>query len=329
MLVSIILPTYNRAAFLPQALASIRSQTWTSWELVVVDDGSTDGTEAVLRQEVEGWPQPVHYVRQNNRGAYGARNTGLDHANGDCLAFFDSDDLWLPHHLERCATALASDASVDWVYAACRMVDQASGTTISPTTFVVDGRPRPFLSLSTRRVGAMRVIDDARTLECQLRHGLYAGLQNSVIRRRVFDGRRFVESYRVVEDVLFLCRALANGLTIGYLDDVHVVYRVHDDNSSASAAGAAPARLLPIFEEQVRGLQSLGSDPSLPPPARAVLQAELGTIYFWRLGYSGYWAMGRRRDALRAFRQGLRRRPRDWRMWKTFAACLVRPARAQ
>ncbi len=329
MLVSIILPTYNRAAFLPQALESIRAQTWSNWELIVVDDGSTDDTQAVLSQHVQGWTQPVRYIRQENRGAYGARNTGLDHARGECLAFFDSDDLWLPHHLERCVAALASEPSVDWVYAACTMVDQASGRTLAPTTFMIDGRPRPFLALSSRSVGPLRVIDDGRALEWQLRHGLYAGLQNSVIRGRVFEGHRFVESYRVVEDVLFLCRALAAGLSIGYLTDVHVVYRVHDDNSSASAAGAAPARLLPIFEEQVRGLELLAADPSLPARARDVLNVELGTIYFWRLGYSGYWAMGRRRDAMRAFRQGLRRRPRDWRMWKTFAACLVRPARAQ
>src|SRR4051812_27741752 len=91
--VSVILPTYNRAKFLPQAFASIKAQTFTDWELVVVDDGSTDDTAAVVAEQTRGWPQSVRYVRQENRGAYGARNTGLDLVRGDAVAFFDSDDV--------------------------------------------------------------------------------------------------------------------------------------------------------------------------------------------------------------------------------------------
>src|SRR5438105_13937181 len=91
--VSIILPTYNRAKFLPQALASIRAQQFTDWELIVVDDGSTDDTAAVVRGLATDITQPVRYVRQENQGPYAARNTGLDHAAGELVAFFDSDDL--------------------------------------------------------------------------------------------------------------------------------------------------------------------------------------------------------------------------------------------
>src|SRR5262245_53377862 len=101
--VSIILPTFNRARFLPEACAAIRGQRWADWELIVVDDGSTDDTERVVREQTAGWQQPVKYVRQKNQGAYGARNTGLDHARGKYIAFYDSDDLWLPHHLADCA----------------------------------------------------------------------------------------------------------------------------------------------------------------------------------------------------------------------------------
>jgi glycosyltransferase involved in cell wall biosynthesis len=88
--VSIILPTFNRARFLPEAFASIRQQRFLDWELIVVDDGSTDDTDAVVRQSLQGVPQPIKYVKQENQGAYGARNTGVDHASGEFLAFFDS-----------------------------------------------------------------------------------------------------------------------------------------------------------------------------------------------------------------------------------------------
>ena len=88
--VSIILPTYNRAHFLPQAFASIRGQEFTNWELIIVDDGSTDDTAELVQQFRQDTPQPVRYVFQDNQGAYGARNTGLDHIAGEYVAFFDS-----------------------------------------------------------------------------------------------------------------------------------------------------------------------------------------------------------------------------------------------
>src|SRR4051794_19288059 len=125
--VSVILPTYNRAKFLPQAFASIKSQTFTDWELIVVDDGSTDDTRSVVEEQTRGWAQPVRYHRQENRGAYGARNAGLDLTRGESVAFFDSDDVWLPHHLADCAAALADNPDVDWVYGASRIVDQETG----------------------------------------------------------------------------------------------------------------------------------------------------------------------------------------------------------
>jgi len=79
-MVSIVLPTYNRAQFLPAAFASIANQTFTDWELVIVDDGSTDNTADVVRSFEA--TQPVRCVRQENRGAYAARNRGLDEATG-------------------------------------------------------------------------------------------------------------------------------------------------------------------------------------------------------------------------------------------------------
>src|SRR4051812_16716694 len=145
--VSVILPTYNRAKFLPQAFASIRSQTFTDWELIVVDDGSTDDTAALVAELTRGWEQPMRYHRQENRGAYGARNTGLDLARGEYVAFFDSDDVWLPHHLGDCYAALAANPDVDWVYGASRSVDQATGRELSPSSFYLAGRAREFLAL--------------------------------------------------------------------------------------------------------------------------------------------------------------------------------------
>lgn len=322
--VSIILPTYNRAAFLPDALRSIESQTYSDWELIVVDDGSTDESAIVIAACQSRLRQTVLYIHQENLGAYGARNTGLDHASGAYVAFFDSDDLWLAHHLQRCVEALDRQPAVDWVFAPCRMVDSATGTVLAPSTFHVGNRPRPLLALKAIADGDLRILTDDRVLECQVTSGLYAGLQNSVIRRRVFEGRRFWEDYRVVEDVLFLIRAIARGVTLAYLPDVNVIYRVHDDNSSASAAGATAGRLIPVFEEHARGFERLLSEVPLPPRVATLLRHQLGSIYFWRLGYAGYWASGETSLALESFAKGLRLRPLSPAMWKAYAVCWLR-----
>lgn len=94
-LVSIVMPTYNRADTILRAIASIRAQCWTDWELIVVDDGSTDDTAARLA----GLDSRIHLLRQENRGVTAARNIGLAAVRGELIAFLDSDDEWLPHHL--------------------------------------------------------------------------------------------------------------------------------------------------------------------------------------------------------------------------------------
>lgn len=100
---SVIIPTYNRAATLPRAVASVLAQTCGDFELIVVDDGSTDDTPALVAAITDG---RVRCIRQENRGVSAARNAGARAANGRYLAFLDSDDAALPHWLERLAAAL-------------------------------------------------------------------------------------------------------------------------------------------------------------------------------------------------------------------------------
>ncbi len=94
-LVSVIIPTYQRAAVLGEAIESVLAQTFTDYELIVVDDGSTDGT----LQVVEKYKEKITFLHQPNRGVSAARNLGIQHSRGQLIAFLDSDDLWLPDKL--------------------------------------------------------------------------------------------------------------------------------------------------------------------------------------------------------------------------------------
>jgi glycosyltransferase involved in cell wall biosynthesis len=100
--VSIILPTFNRADTIVRALKSAQQQTFTDWELIVVDDGSQDDTAALIA----GLDPRITVIRQENRGMTEARNTALRAASGAYCAFLDSDDEFLPHHLELCVAFL-------------------------------------------------------------------------------------------------------------------------------------------------------------------------------------------------------------------------------
>lgn len=326
--VSILLPTYNRAAFLPAAFDSIVKQTLTRWELIIVDDGSTDDTECVVADMRSAVDNPVVYLRQENTGAYGARNVALDHASGEVVAFYDSDDIWLPHHLANCVAALADAPEVSWVWAACRIVDFESGSVIDANTFVVDGHERPFLTLRTRRNGPLRVLDDSRSAAWAIRHGLYAGLQNSVIRRSVFDGHRFESTARnEAEDQLFVIRALKRGVRMGYLNDVHVQYHVHDANSSAPASDQSLDRQLSVYGPLVRGFEALAAQFDWTALERRELKRRLGRGYFWHIGYALLWQGGRQGEALTAFRKGLDFWPWNPTWWKTYLLARLRAAR--
>ena len=94
---SIVIPTYNRATCVRRAIDSVLRQTFKDYELIVVDDGSTDNTSEVVR----GYGERIVYVPQHNRGVSAARNAGISRSVGDWVAFLDSDDEWLPGYLSK------------------------------------------------------------------------------------------------------------------------------------------------------------------------------------------------------------------------------------
>jgi glycosyltransferase involved in cell wall biosynthesis len=96
-LVSTIIPTYNRANLVPEAIDSVLAQTYPHVEVILIDDGSTDGTLEVLRR----YGDRIHVISQPNAGPAAARNRGVMAAQGEMIAFLDSDDLWLPEKLAR------------------------------------------------------------------------------------------------------------------------------------------------------------------------------------------------------------------------------------
>jgi glycosyltransferase involved in cell wall biosynthesis len=118
-LVSVIIPTFNRSDLLQLTLESVRAQTLEDFEVIVVDDGSTDNT----REVVESFDQRFRYVYQVKGGRSRARNRALGLARGRYVAFLDSDDLFFPNKLELQAQRLTDHPEAGWIYSATRNID--------------------------------------------------------------------------------------------------------------------------------------------------------------------------------------------------------------
>lgn len=119
-MVSVIIPTYNRASKCKVAVESVLSQTHGDIEVLVVDDGSTDNTADVI----EGLDKRIRYMRQANAGVSAARNTGLEAARGEYIAFLDSDDAWLPWKIEAQLSVLRAFPEAGMVWTDMKAVDE-------------------------------------------------------------------------------------------------------------------------------------------------------------------------------------------------------------
>jgi glycosyltransferase involved in cell wall biosynthesis len=183
--VSVIIPVYNGAATIGRALASVFAQTFVDYEVVVVNDGSTDDTASVLA----GYGDRIRVVTQANRGLPAARNSGIRASSGEYVAFIDDDDEWLPQMLEQCAAVLDQDPDCGLVYAGAVKVDLA-------------GRQMPDQSSENEDI-------ESPTMEQMLARPWVVVPSRVMVRRAILDRcGGFDERCAVAcEDVLFLLRA--------------------------------------------------------------------------------------------------------------------------
>ena len=127
--VSVIIPVYNCDGYISQAIDSILAQTYQSYEIIVIDDGSTDNT----RKAMEPYMETIHYVYQENQGVSAARNHGIDLARGELIAFLDADDFFLPDKLTAQLRVFDAQPNLGIVHSGWRRVNQ-QGETIKDET---------------------------------------------------------------------------------------------------------------------------------------------------------------------------------------------------
>jgi glycosyltransferase involved in cell wall biosynthesis len=210
--ISIVMPAYNVEPYVGDAIRSALAQTFSDFELIVVDDGSRDGTADVVK-DLASRDSRIQLVQQSNRGLAGARNSALRAARGEFFALLDSDDLWEPSFLEEQFAVLRARGEVDIVTGNGWYLGGAKhGQVARPSP---DPRPAPDLAA---------IIGDEWSVFIM-----------SVFRRRVYTTiGPFDESMRSNEDYDFWLRAAVAGFTFARHDRPLGHYRVRNDSLSAS-----------------------------------------------------------------------------------------------
>lgn len=197
--VSVVIPAYNSAAYTVETVNSVFAQTYADFEVIVVDDGSTDHT----REALKTFGADITYLYKENGGACSARNLGIKRARGEFVACLDCDDLWLPEHLERSVAVLEDQPQWAFVFGPSYLID-GEGQTIGLTNYKFDLSRAYRDLLRENYVVAPSVVMRRACLE---RVGL-------------FDERIFIPA----DWDLWL--RLAHEFAVGYLDTPTVQYRM-------------------------------------------------------------------------------------------------------
>lgn len=232
MPVSVVIPAYNAAAFVEEPIRSVYGQTVEPAEVIVVNDGSADDTESVLRRLQASLPQSFRWVTTPNRGEAAARNLGVTMATGDFIAFLDHDDIWYPQKLAIQLEQLAGDSNLGVSFTAYNQVEPGTTTAIRHASW--DSDPQ--------------VILEGLLSECTIR-----SLSLALIRREILDlVPEFDENLPICCDWLMWLRVAAEGIRIGYIPEVLAEYRWHGGNLSANLAVFFDARcqMLDQFHEE-------------------------------------------------------------------------------
>lgn len=232
--VAVIIPVFNGAKFLAEALESVCAQTRQPTEVIVVDDGSIDGSGAIAARFAG-----VALIAQANAGPSAARNAGVAASSADLVAFLDADDTWLPTKLDRQVAALGEDPGIGLVLCnQCYRFEDPAGP---PGWFrgPVDG---------TAERGAVP--------------------SNWLLPRRVFEQvGQFDPLVRYAEDQEWFARSLAAGVRRHYVQETLVVKRIHGSNASGDVAGNL-ASVLTVLRKKVQRERAASAAAAAMPKVR-------------------------------------------------------------
>ena len=222
MKISAVIPAYNNAAFIAEAITSILIQSMPVYEIIVVDDGSSDNTFAV----VSGFMANIRYHKQDNRGPAAARNQGIKMARGDWIAFLDADDQWTPDKIKKQLIALAGYPELHLIAGDMAEIDQANNI-VTPSVLAKHGLLASYIKNQGRPI--------AKALTKLLAKNFIPTGTVLVLRETLLAVGLFNETIHYGED-LELWAKIAADYPISCLPDILMLRRLHSSNATKASA---------------------------------------------------------------------------------------------
>jgi len=288
-LISVVIPTWNSAGYLPATLDSILGQTWPRVEIILVDDGSTDDTETVLAN----YTDRVIYLRQENWGGPSRpRNAAIARATGDYIAFFDSDDLMDSEKLAAAAAVLQAHPEVDFTFTNFREIDEHDAV-LTPDFLAAY---QNFRRVTTFPEGPDVGYLTGREAYSELLAANFVGTSSVICRRNVFTRvGPFDETMLNADDVDMWRRIAYAGSGFAFINRVLHSYRKREGGVTMRGA----ARRLPAVLKSMRKQLDL----DLSPGERQLVSGRINEVL---VGYGhGLCAEGNFGEAGKIFREAL------------------------
>ena len=304
--VSVIVPTYNCAAYIREALESVLAQTYRDFEVIVVDDGSADDTQAVLAP----FGTRITYVPQENRGAAAARNTGIRLAKGDLVAFLDADDLWMPLFLEREVGALGRFPHAALAFAEGYQIDHGGQIWRSTLPTAPEAFWGWIRDLGNPSVGA---VEGQMYKELLMRNFIRA--PSAVTVRKACLERTAGFDEKLAGEDYSLWLQLARRHTFVFVNMPLYKYRMRPDSKSGDGAVREDRWEKWAVEVLERELGHV------PPELRRMLRRRIAASY-WRLGWRQFHR-NQLQGARPMFRRCLHYEKPHWRAWAYAAASFL------
>ena len=218
--VSVIVPSYNCARFIGEAIDSILKQTQPPEQILIVDDGSTDDTEQVVRGYSD---ERIEYIKQHNAGVSAARNAGLNAARGELVTFLDADDRWRPTFIERMHGFLVGAPSVVCAFANFVRFEHQTGEVLRDQFHYYRELSGP---------DSTRLLTSERAFSTLVACGeIPAFTQVMMFRRSLIESIRFEPHLKLAEDANFALKAFMQGAVV-FTREILAEVRRHDSNAT-------------------------------------------------------------------------------------------------
>lgn len=246
--VSVIIPFYNGKEFIAQAVNSVLRQTYTSYEIIVVDDGSTDDSKKALEQ----FDGKIRYFYQQNQGISNARNKAVKEAKGEYIALLDQDDIWYPRRLEKQVKVMDENSDISIVYSDCHYINEKNE--ILSQAFEV------------QKARSGRIFKDLIIKN-------FIPIPTVLLRKRAVDEvGLFDKRYSFAEEYYLFLR-IARIYHVSYIDEPLAGYRIHGKNLSKNTEKSLKEDIM-LKEEIIKNY------PNDTAPVLSRIEREIAELYY-------------------------------------------------